>query len=49
VEALEGGRVAVTFDESQRALAPGQICAFYAGDELVGGGIFETVTPEREA
>lgn len=48
VEELAGGRVAVTFVVPQRALAPGQICAFYSGDELLGGGIFETVTPEVE-
>lgn len=41
----EGGenRVTVTFDAPQRALAPGQICAFYDGDELLGGGIFEHI------
>jgi tRNA-specific 2-thiouridylase len=43
VEPLGGGVMEVTFHEPQRALAPGQICAFYDGRTLLGGGIFETV------
>ena len=34
------------FDESQRALTPGQICALYDGDLLLGGAVFESVTHE---
>jgi len=30
---------AVTFDQSQRAIAPGQFVAFYDGEELLGSGI----------
>lgn len=33
----------VIFDEPQRALTPGQIAAFYEGEELVAGGIIEAV------
>ena len=33
----------VTFHNPQRALTPGQICAFYDGTELIGGGIFESI------
>ena len=40
---LEDGRMLVKFDEPQRALAPGQICAFYDGGEMRGGGIFERI------
>jgi tRNA-specific 2-thiouridylase len=31
------------FDEPQRAITPGQICALYDGETLLGGGIFEEV------
>jgi tRNA-specific 2-thiouridylase len=31
----------VEFDESQFAITPGQIAAFYAGEELIGGGWIE--------
>ncbi len=34
---LEG--VQVTFDQPQRAIAPGQFVAFYDGDELLGSGV----------
>ncbi len=37
------------YEERQRALTPGQICALYDGDRLLGGAIFETVTPEAGA
>jgi tRNA-specific 2-thiouridylase len=42
------GLVHVTFDVPQRALAVGQICAFYDGEELLGGGIFQRVRPVVE-
>ncbi len=31
----------VVFDQPQRALAAGQIIAFYAGDTLLGGGVYQ--------
>jgi tRNA-specific 2-thiouridylase len=37
------GRVDVRFLHPQRALSPGQICAFYDGGRLLGGGVFEEV------
>jgi tRNA-specific 2-thiouridylase len=36
----------LTFDEPQRALTPGQICALYDGEVLLGGAIFESVSYE---
>lgn len=44
VEDAGEGRVRVLFDTPQRAIAPGQICAFYDENELLGGGIFEHIT-----
>lgn len=40
---LSDCRVALRFDRPQRALSPGQICGFYDGGRLLGGGVFETV------
>lgn len=33
-------RLMVTFATPQRAIAPGQICAFHEGPRLIGGGVF---------
>lgn len=35
---MNGGRVDVLFDSPQLAVAPGQACVFYQGEEVVGGG-----------
>lgn len=43
---LGGGRAELEYHESQRALTPGQICALYDGDRLLGGAVFESVEPE---
>lgn len=40
---LGDGRYDVVFDRPQRAVAPGQICAFYDGGKLLGGGVFEEI------
>lgn len=39
----EGPRATIRFEQRQRALTPGQAVAFYADDELIGGGIIEHV------
>ncbi len=33
----------LTFGKPQRALTPGQICAFYDGEKLLGGGVFQQI------
>jgi len=43
-EPLGDGRVRLEFRRPQRAIAPGQICAFYDGGRLLGGGVFESVS-----
>jgi tRNA-specific 2-thiouridylase len=42
IEALGDGRLALRFRTPQRAIAAGQICAFYEGGRLLGGGVFES-------
>jgi len=39
----EDGKLDLHFETPQRALAAGQICAFYEGGRLLGGGVFESV------
>jgi tRNA-uridine 2-sulfurtransferase len=43
IEPLEGDKLRLKFQRPQRAIAPGQICAFYDGGRLLGGGVFESV------
>lgn len=38
VEETSGDSTTVRFAQSQRGVAPGQVVAFYKGDEVVGGG-----------
>lgn len=42
----DGLAAELVFDEAQRALTPGQICAFYDGERLLGGGVFEEICYE---
>lgn len=42
VEPTERG-LKLVFSRPQRALTPGQICGFYDGGRLLGGGVFEEV------
>ncbi len=39
----DGGKLELVFRNPQRAIAPGQICAFYDGGQLLGGGVFEEI------
>ncbi|MEM9079839.1 MAG: tRNA 2-thiouridine(34) synthase MnmA [Verrucomicrobiota bacterium] len=43
---IDGGGCEVEFENAQRAIAPGQICAFYEGGRLLGGGVFEVCGDE---
>jgi tRNA-specific 2-thiouridylase len=42
LEPMGEGKVRLTFQQPQRAIAPGQICAFYDGGRMLGGGVFES-------
>lgn len=43
VEPLAENKVKISFTLPQRALTPGQICAFYDGARLIGAGVFEQI------
>lgn len=43
LRAIGDGKFEVHFTRPQRALTPGQICAFYEGGKLLGGGVFEQI------
>ena len=43
VTPTENEKVIVEFLTAQRAITPGQVCAFYDGGELLGAGVFEAV------
>ena len=40
---LGSHRAELIYEEPQRALTPGQICALYDGDRLLGGAVFESI------
>jgi tRNA-specific 2-thiouridylase len=42
-EAVDESSAILEFDQPQRALTPGQICALYDGENLLGGGVFEEI------
>ncbi|MFD2256442.1 tRNA 2-thiouridine(34) synthase MnmA [Luteolibacter algae] len=41
VDKMEDDRISLTFEKPQRAVVAGQICAFYEGGRLLGGGVVE--------
>lgn len=44
VTPLDGDALRVTFDEPRRAITPGQSTVWYDGDDVVGGGIIDSVS-----
>ncbi|RKD31963.1 tRNA 2-thiouridine(34) synthase MnmA [Thermohalobacter berrensis] len=46
VSNLGDGKVKVIFDKKERAIAPGQSVVFYNGNEVIGGGVIESVIKE---
>ena len=48
VEPVEAGRLAVRFDEPQRAVTPGQAIVLYDGDVTLGGGRITVGRPTLE-
>jgi tRNA-specific 2-thiouridylase len=42
----DGIAAGLVFSTAQRAVTPGQICALYEGEQLLGGAVFETMTEE---
>ena len=46
-EREDGWAAELVYDEPQRALTPGQICALYDGDQLLGGSVFESIGYEQ--
>ncbi|WP_188206249.1 tRNA 2-thiouridine(34) synthase MnmA [Alkalibacillus aidingensis] len=49
VHVQDDGSVNVIFDESQRAITPGQAVVFYDGEVCLGGGTIETAYKNQQA
>jgi tRNA-specific 2-thiouridylase len=43
IQEMEEGKIRVAFDERRRAITAGQSVVFYEGDDVVGGGVIESI------
>jgi len=46
---ITNARLTVNFDESQRAVAPGQFAVFYDGDRCLGGAVIDRVLGNEDS
>ena len=44
IEQIDDDTMKVSFDEPKKSITPGQSAVFYDGDDVIGGGIIETIT-----
>ncbi len=44
---LDGGAARIVFDRPQRAITPGQWAVLYRGEECLGGGAIDSLTPVK--
>lgn len=48
LEYLEDGNILVSYPQLVKAVTPGQACAFYVGEECIGGGIIKEVRKDNK-
>ena len=43
IEPINGSQIKITFDEPKKSITPGQSAVFYDGNDVIGGGIIQTI------